>query len=658
MPSSISTLITREQHDACVAAIRRGLQRTLSVKMPLTASQWADRHYYLSPESSGSEGKWESLPYQVAMLDVMGADEPRIVDVKKCARVGYTKTLCATLGYFIEHKRRNGVLYQPTDEGAKKFCKSEIDPMIRDVPALAALSDESDNRKRDDTLTTKRLGKKMLHILGGKAPTRFRQITSDLVVYDELDGFDQEIGDEGDPLRLGDRCITNSSFPKSIRGSTPALKHNSLIEKESGNAKLMFRYHVRCPECDHAQPLEWRNFAWNKDGDNEARADSVRYLCAACDVPWMYSEIWPLLESGHWETVEEDEDGARVPGFRIQTGDADPILLDADGIPVDWPRHVAFHIWAAYSPYMTWADLVLEWLEAQGDHLKLKTFTNHRFGEVWEDEGEQLDQNRLFEKRQNFNVPADVLAVLASVDVQDNRVEVECGGFGYREEAWHLEHKVFYGSTENLWSDEAGVLAPVWRDLNDYLSSASFARDDGVNLRIDAVGIDTGYRTETVYRYVTHCAHPRVFALKGISGDGRPVVSAPSRQKTIDDVPVDLFGVGVDNSKAIVVKRFANFAADKSPSIHLNTSVTQELCEQLTAEKRVTKYRRGFEVREWVKIRPRNEFLDLWSYLFAVLYIVNPSWKALDEQRTPDAEKREAKARESRTGGNWVTGWR
>ncbi len=660
MTSPISTLATRAACEAFREAGKRAYDRTLRVKEPLTASQWADRFFYLSPESSGTEGRWETLPYQVAMLDVMGADEPRIVDVKKCARVGYTKMLDAMVGYSLEHKRRNSVMYQPTDGDAKEFCKSEIDTMVRDVPVLSKLSDDQENKKRDDTLTMKRLGKKLLYILGGKAPARFRRVTADLVVYDELDGFDREIGDEGDPLKLGDRCITNSPFPKSIRGSTPRTKHNSLIEKESTNARHLFEYHVHCPECMHAQPLRWAQMKWDADGTPEERSASVRYVCKECSVPWHYSEIWSLLDGGFWATVEKDPETEEIsPGYRIQTGDSDPVLVDADGITVDWPRHVAFHIWAAYSPFFAWEEMVAEWLEAQGDYLKLKTFTNHRLGECWVEEGEQLDANTIFENREQFDVPDDVLAVISTVDIQHNRVEVETAGFGIGAEAWHLEHRVIYGDTEKLWAEGTTEFDPVWRDLNNYLATASYKRDDGVVLVIDAVGIDTGDRTETAYRFCKKCAHPRVFALKGIGGDGRPVVSAPSRQQTVDREAIDLFGVGVDSAKAMVLNRITNAEKQKRPGIHLNMDVTLELCEQLTAEVRMTKFRRGFEVREWVKTRPRNEFFDLWVYQLAVLTILNPSWRALEEQRSPEAQKKKQEQQERpRSGGSWVTNWR
>ncbi|MGG6966641.1 UNVERIFIED_CONTAM: phage terminase large subunit family protein, partial [Pseudomonas aeruginosa] len=62
---------------------------------PQTPVAWADDNFYLSSESSYQEGRWETLPYQVAMLNAMGNDEIRIVNVIKSARVGYSKMLLA-----------------------------------------------------------------------------------------------------------------------------------------------------------------------------------------------------------------------------------------------------------------------------------------------------------------------------------------------------------------------------------------------------------------------------------------------------------------------------------------------------------------------------------------------------------------------------------
>ncbi len=68
-------------------------------KPKLTGSEWADRYYYLSPESSASPGKWKTLPYQREILDAMCDTQTEQVTFKKSARVGYNKMLNATIGY-------------------------------------------------------------------------------------------------------------------------------------------------------------------------------------------------------------------------------------------------------------------------------------------------------------------------------------------------------------------------------------------------------------------------------------------------------------------------------------------------------------------------------------------------------------------------------
>lgn len=663
MPSRPSILISKEQHERCCEAVRAGLGRSLKVREPLTASQWADKYFYLSPESSGQEGPWETLPYQVAVLDLMGADEPRTVTFRKSARIGYTKMLVAGTAYRLEHKRRNGAHFQPTDGDAKEMCKTEFDPMIRDCPVMAEMSDASENRKRDDTLSMKKLGKKVLYIRGGNAPARFRRITADFVDYDELDGFEREIGTEGDPLSLGDRAITNSSFPKSFRGSTPGNSHDSLIQQEVDEASLLFEYYVECPECGEKQPLAWSQMRWDgkdaKDGSTltiEERAESVKHHCRACDDAWDYRDIWLLLETGQWRSED---------GHAIATGEADPVLLDPDGMITEWPRHIAMYLWAAYSVFFSWSELVTEWLKAQGNILKLKTFTNHRLGQVWEDEAEQVDENELFERREHYGVPEDVLVVLASIDIQETWIEILVSGYSKTEESWYLEHVTFEGMTDK-------ITETVYSDASDFLKESRYIRNDGVELRINAVAVDTGFNTDAAYLFCSKLKMRRVYAVKGKAGDRAVVTLPPSKQQTLEGSELLLHTVGVDNAKRLIVSRLGKKSTSR---INLNLEVTQEQCEQLTAEKLVTKYQRGFAKKEWVKTRDRNEMLDLYVYQLAALYILKPNYAAIEKRlakqigqapaakkqpvdQAEEVQKRERRERQARRKSkNRVTKW-
>ncbi|MGL5753905.1 MAG: phage terminase large subunit family protein, partial [Paraclostridium sp.] len=95
------------------SAVRAGL-RSLYKPPPLTAVDWCDQHYYLPVESSYHEGRWETLPFQRAIMNAMGSDYIREVNLVKSARVGYSKMLLGVVAYLIEHKQRNGILWQPT----------------------------------------------------------------------------------------------------------------------------------------------------------------------------------------------------------------------------------------------------------------------------------------------------------------------------------------------------------------------------------------------------------------------------------------------------------------------------------------------------------------------------------------------------------------
>src|SRR5574343_491858 len=143
-------------------AIGLGLQ-ALYKEPPLTAVQWADKHFYLVAESSYQAGKWETAPVQRAILNAMGNDQIQTVNFKKSARMGYTKMLLANVGYKLQHKRRNVLFYCPTDGDAETVMKQHVETVIRDVPVLLALAPWHGKKHRDSTLTSKRfLNQRML----------------------------------------------------------------------------------------------------------------------------------------------------------------------------------------------------------------------------------------------------------------------------------------------------------------------------------------------------------------------------------------------------------------------------------------------------------------------------------------------------------------
>ena len=111
----------------------------------------------------------------------------------------------------------------------------------------------------------------------------------------------------------------------------------------------------------------------------------------------------------------------------------------------------------------------------------------------------------------------------------------------------------------------------------------------------------------------------RVFAIKGVGGEGRPISGKPSRNNS---VKCRLFPIGVDTAKDLIFARL-RIKEEGAGYIHFSEVLNDEYFRQLTAEKIVTKFVRGFKKRVFQKIRARNEALDCMVYSWAAYSIIN-----------------------------------
>lgn len=417
-------------------AITNGLI-ALHIPVPLTTVQWADEYYYLPKESSYTPGKWETLPFQVAIMNAMGYELIRVVNLIKSARVGYTKMLLGVEGYFIEHKSRNSLLFQPTDSSAEDFMKSHVEPTIRDVPVLLELAPWFGRKHRDNTLTLKRFSSGVgFWCLGGAAAKNYREKSVDVVCYDELSSFEPDVEKEGSPTLLGDKRIEGSVWPKSIRGSTPKVKGSCQIEKAANESAHFMRFHVPCPHCGEEQYLKFGDgstpfgLKWEK-----SKPETVYYLCEHNGCVIRQSELdqkagrWICDNTGMWT-----RDGLAY--------------FSASGEEVPPPRSITFHIWTAYSPFTTWIQIIYDWLDALKDPNGVKTFINTTLGEPYEEAvAEKLSHELLLEKVIHYAapVPERVVYLTAGIDSQRNRYEMYVWGWAPGEEAFLIDKQIIMG---------------------------------------------------------------------------------------------------------------------------------------------------------------------------------------------------------------------
>ncbi|MSG82440.1 hypothetical protein GKF16_24615, partial [Escherichia coli] len=236
--------ISEQQLNNMMSAVTTALQPLIRA-LPVTPVEWADQNYYLPKESSYGEGEWKTLPFQIAIMNSMGNDQIRTVNLIKSARVGYTKMLLGVVGYFIEHKSRNSLLFQPTDSAAEDFMKSHVEATIRDVPCLKDLSPWLGRKHRDNTLTLKRFSSGVgFWCLGGAAAKNYREKSVDVVCYDELSSFEPDVEKEGfQPTDSAAEDFMKSHVEATIR-DVPCLKKLSpwLGRKHRDNTITLKRF--------------------------------------------------------------------------------------------------------------------------------------------------------------------------------------------------------------------------------------------------------------------------------------------------------------------------------------------------------------------------------------------------------------------------------
>ena len=158
----------------------------------------------------------------------------------------------------------NVMVVQPTIYDAEGYSTAEINPMLRDVPALKGLVADARLRDNSNTMTRKNFPGGQLMLVGANSATGFRRVSVKVLLFDEVDGYPPTAGSEGDQIKLGIRRTEYFHDRKIVLGSTPTLKGYSRIE-ESFERSDKRRYFVPCPKCEHMQTLKWSNIEWEKD---------------------------------------------------------------------------------------------------------------------------------------------------------------------------------------------------------------------------------------------------------------------------------------------------------------------------------------------------------------------------------------------------------
>ena len=274
----------------------------------------------------------------------------------------------------------------------------------------------------------------------------------------------------------------------------------------------------------------------------------------------------------------------------------------------------------------------------------IKAFKNSELGEAWVEEGEAPDWQRLLERREDYrigSIPVGGLLLTAGADVQKDRIEVSVWAFGRGKESWLVEHRVLMGDTarNEVWQSLAGVLHETW------------THETGCQLSLVRLALDTGFATQEAYAFVRSVRDARLMAVKGVAR-GPALVGTPTAvdattggRKLRRGIKVFSVAGGIAKLEFYNNLRKAPEVAEDGVTIRYPTGfvhlpkVDAEYLQQLCAEQLVSRRdRNGFAIREWQKMRERNEALDCYVYARAAAAVSgldrfeDRHWRELERQ--------------------------
>ncbi|MDB1113761.1 phage terminase large subunit family protein [Pseudomonas extremaustralis] len=577
---------------------REAYFRGLRPEPALWVDEWADEYMRIPRDTGAAEpGQYRTsrTPYaREPMRCLSPSHRCKRVVTMVASQLMKTQIALNWIGGLI-HMAPSNILTLLPSLGLAKRVSSRIGKTIKATPVLRERVAASRSRDSRNTMDTKEFEGGSLYVTTAGSAANLAELSARYVYGDEIDRWEVDVGEEGDPIELAEtRGSTFGRNAKFYFSSSPTIKGASRIDDLFEGSDQRY-YYVPCPTCGHMQTLEWERLHYSQD------FSVVHYECAGpdCDVLIEEHHKGDMLARGEWR--------AHAKG---------------DG------ETVGFHLNALYSPlgWTGWMSLAKQFekakkAQAKGDLEPMQVFYNTRLAKVWDSAQEQTKASVLIERarREGFSLgamPAAVMMITGAVDVQADRLEFMAMGWGVGMERWVIDHRVIAGDP----SDER-----TWAVLDELLKER-YRHPCGVGLGILAVAVDSGgHHTDEVYQFCRVRRWRNIFAIKGASKPGKPVIA---QRPSMVDVTwkgqterggAELWFVGTDTAKDWIYNRYP---FESGPgALHFANDLPDEFFAQCVAERKVAKYVRGHKRIEWIKGKAeRNEALDLMVYCLAMAH--------------------------------------
>lgn len=565
----------------------------------LTVSQFADQHRVLDEKVANEPGPWSTarVPHAQEWMDSANAWWVRRVSICGGSQIGKTEAGNNVLLYFLSQHPSPCMLVMPNQKTARRAAERRVRPMLDSCrPMVEQMTERSHDLKNDEMV----FQQSVLYISSAQSPADLASVPVRLAFGDELGKWPKWSGREASPLKLLQERTRTYYDHLIYLSSTPTTREGLISEAfRQGDQR---RRWVPCPHCGVYQVLKFAQIKWPEDITTAAemeRRQEAHYECEHCKKAIDDRQRAAMLPKGVWvpkgHTVEE---------------------WLATGQKADRAPHRSYHLWAAYSPWLTWWKIAREFLESKDTPSLMMNFTNSWLAEDWEERvGSTRDKDveacidKLRAMADPNAFPADALGVTGTVDVQADRLEWMVQAWGRDEEMWVVGVGKIKGTGPETWEELATVMIRnQWGPKK---------------LRIRTCLIDSRHRRPEVFDWMRKW-QPIVRMIVGVEKvtpvplssyklDRHPRTGLPLKQSAI------IWSVNVGWFKDLMAARITNTAKDpdsKHGRLHLPNDLPEDFVEQAASEHKILERSGNKERHRWVLKagHQRNEAWDLLVY--------------------------------------------
>lgn len=500
-------------HPDAIALVGQTLARIIRPPEPMPVSRWlAENIVLVDGPAAGELWTADGAPYLPDIADCLGEDHPcTMVTVRKSQQTGASILALGWCLYVADREPGNLLYGVPGIDALRDLNSGKLQPLIdawQKRTGRTIIAPQTSRSGVGSTTYEKVFPGGRLWLGNANTVMDLSSKTAKKGVKDELSKW-SDIPGYGDPETLFFGRFTafrRTRNYKILEISTPEIDSGDELGEAEGHCRIdrQFKrsdqrfWHIACPDCGGLFYHRDENLQVDREHPHRST-----YRCPHCGHGLTEAERVIAVRAGQWI--------ATAPG---------------EG------RHPGFHIDGFISLMLSYGDMALDRIASEKSEKARKDYHNLVLGLPYKYRGDAPDHVRLLELREEGlirgRVPPHGLVLVAAADVQMRGIWLMIRAFAPNRESWIVDAQYLEGETDS-------PSAPVFEQLRRQTLDRDFTDAWGRKRKLDALGVDSGYRSHIVYAWVRHNQqlHPDtgrelILALKGREGWGTPALGTPS----------------------------------------------------------------------------------------------------------------------------------